>query len=101
MTYYLVLREPGAAWNSELDMRKQERWQEHATFMDALADDGFIVLGGPIGDGRRFAHVVAAGHQEEIEQRFAHDPWTDMGLLRIAAIEPWDVLLLHPALRPG
>ena len=32
-------------------MREQERWDEHAGFMDSLAGAGFIVLGGPLGGG--------------------------------------------------
>jgi hypothetical protein len=32
-------------------MREQDAWDEHAAFMEALVDDGFVVLGGPIGEG--------------------------------------------------
>jgi len=31
--------------------------------------------------------------QEEIEARFAADPWTPMKLLRLVSIEPWEILL--------
>jgi len=44
-------------------MRAQERWEDHAAFMDGLADDGFIVLGGPLGDGTTFLHVVAVARR--------------------------------------
>jgi hypothetical protein len=40
-------------------MRGQERWTEHAAFMDALAAD----------------------------------PWTELDLLRISEIRPWEILL--------
>jgi hypothetical protein len=29
-------------------MREQEGWDEHARFMDALVDDGFVLLGGSL-----------------------------------------------------
>jgi hypothetical protein len=74
-------------------MREQERWDDHAAFMDGLASDGFIVLGGPLGDGSRFMHVVDATGEPEIEERLAEDPWTPMGLLRLASVEPWKILL--------
>jgi uncharacterized protein YciI len=91
--YYVVTRAPGPRWDGSRTMRDQERWEDHAAFMDGLADDGFIVLGGPLGDGTRFLHVVAAAGEQEIEARFAADPWTPMERLRLASIEPWEILL--------
>ena len=94
MTYFAVTRERGeAAWNATLPMRKQEKWDEHAAFMNALADEGFVVLGGPLGDGSRTLLIVDAEDEAEITRRLADDPWTPMGLLRIATIEPWEILL--------
>jgi len=49
LIYYAVLRERGENWNASLPMRQQEQWEKHAAFMDALADDGFVILGGPLG----------------------------------------------------
>jgi uncharacterized protein len=74
-------------------MREQDGWDDHARFMDGLVDDGFIVLGGPLGDGMRFMHAVSAGTEDEVERRLADDPWTHSGLLRIATVEPWEILL--------
>src|SRR5207302_366946 len=71
-------------------------WDEHAAFMDGLAGEGFIVLGGPLGDGSSFLHVVDAATEQEITARFAADPWTPMELLRILSIEPWEILLRAP-----
>lgn len=94
MTYFAVTRERGGSWDASRTMRGQQRWDEHAAFMDALADDGFVVLGGPIGDGeQRFLLIVSAVSEQEVEARLADDPWTSMGLLRIATIERWEVLL--------
>jgi hypothetical protein len=47
-------------------MQDQAEWSEHASFMDALAEDGFIVLGGPVGDGNRFMFLIEAESEEEI-----------------------------------
>jgi uncharacterized protein YciI len=92
--YFVVTRERGGAWDGSRSMREQERWDEHAAFMDALADGGFVVLGGPVGDGEtRFLFVVDAESEQAIETRLAADPWTPMGLVRIAAIERWQILL--------
>jgi uncharacterized protein YciI len=91
--YFVVAREPGAAWDHSRPMREQEDWDGHAAFMDSLAEDGFIVLGGPLGDGSQFMHVVDAEGEEEIEARLAADPWTPMQLVRTRSIEPWEILL--------
>jgi uncharacterized protein YciI len=61
--------------------------------MDGQVEDGFIVLGGPVGDGGQALHVVEAADENEIEARLAEDPWASAGLLRIGAIEPWTLWL--------
>lgn len=92
-TYYVVLRERVDSWHTRIPMRQQEQWDEHAAFMDALADEGFIILGGPLGDGKNVMLIIAAESEQAIERRLADDPWTSMGLLRTVSIEPWEILL--------
>ena len=43
-------------------MRRQAEWEAHAVFMDKLAQDGFIVAGGPLG-GEDDAPRYARGHR--------------------------------------
>jgi uncharacterized protein YciI len=74
-------------------MREQERWDDHAAFMDALAAEGWIVAGGPLGDGRRALHITAAASAREVEERLTADPWTKLGVLRLESVEPWQILL--------
>ena len=93
MSYFVVIREAGPAWAPASSIREQEQWTEHAAFMDALVEDGFVVLGGPLGDGPTTLLIVDSGSEDEIRTRFADDPWTHLGLLQISKIEPWDVLL--------
>ena len=59
--------------------------------MDALVDDGFIQLGGPLSDGR-VVHVVHARSEEEVRGRLAADPWSGSHLL-VEAVEPWEIRL--------
>lgn len=93
MTYFAVFREPGAGWDRSHPMRQQDRWDAHAAFMDALADEGFVVVGGPLGGGSQFLLIINAESEAAIEARLAADPWVPMRLLRIARIEPWEILL--------
>ena len=94
MTYYAVTRERGENWDGRLSMRQQAKWDEHAAFMDALTDERFIVLGGPLGEGEKtFLLIIDAASEQEIHARLADDPWTPLGLLRTAKIERWQILL--------
>lgn len=76
-------------------MREQGDWAGHAAFMNALTEDGFVILGGPIGDGTRHRArlIVKTSTQQDVRHRLARDPWAQMGLLVIESIEEWEVLL--------
>jgi hypothetical protein len=74
-------------------MREQDGWDIHASFMDGLVDDGFVLLGGPVGDRMRFLHIVQAQSEREVKARLAEDPWAPSGHLRTANIDPWEILL--------
>jgi uncharacterized protein YciI len=94
--HFAVYREHGPAWDDSRPRWEQERWAEHAAYMNGLVDEGFVLLGGPLEGGPRVLLVMAATSPEEVEGRLAGDPWTPMGLLRVAAIEPWQILLGPP-----
>ena len=83
----------GPGWDASRPIREQDGWDEHAAFMDGLVDDGFIILGGPLGDGEQTLHAVDAGDENEITSRLAQDPWAVAGLLRVGEIEPWALWL--------
>lgn len=92
--YYLVTRAKGPAWDHSRGRREQAGWDEHAAFMDALVDDGFVVLGGPVGegDGDDTLQVVDAESESAIRSRLAEDPWGE-DMLKTKSIEPWSVWL--------
>ena len=74
-------------------MCEQERWDDHAAFLDGLAAEGFVVLGGPLSDSSKFMHVVDAAGGDEVHARLAADPWEPMELLRTTQVERWEILL--------
>jgi uncharacterized protein YciI len=101
MVNFAVTLAHGPGWDSARPIRGQDGWDAHASFMDALVADGFIILGGPVGDGERSLHVVEAPDQECVRARLAGDPWASAGLLRISSIEPWALWLdSRPPSRP-
>ena len=93
LAYFIVTREPGRGWDLSRKLREQTLWDEHAAFMDALVEEGFIVLGGPVAGGPRAILVVNARNEREVEARLAADPWMPVDVSPIARIERWEVLL--------
>jgi uncharacterized protein YciI len=92
--YFLVRETCGPAWDPARGRREQDGWDEHAAFMDALVADGFVFLGGPVGDvdtGDPLL-VVEAADEAAIRARLAQDPWIGT-VLTIRSIEPWTVWL--------
>jgi hypothetical protein len=57
---FAVVRDRGSAWDAAVTMEEQPGWGDHARFMDALEDAGFVVLGGPLGEDERFLLIVRA-----------------------------------------
>ncbi len=90
--FLVTLRRRGPAWVASLPMEEQSDWPAHASFMDALVDAGFIVLGGPLADEERVVHAVEAESQEAVRATLARDPWSGTHLL-IESIEPWTIRL--------
>jgi uncharacterized protein YciI len=92
--YYLVERAKGSAWDHTRPRREQPGWDEHAAFMDGLAEDGFVVLGGPVGegDGEGALLVVEAHSEAEVRSRLADDPWPEE-VLTVESVRRWSVLL--------
>jgi uncharacterized protein YciI len=90
---FAVTMKPGPNWDDSRDRREQDAWDEHAAFMDGLVDEGWLILGGPIGDGTNTMHAIEAADEQEVRDRFAQDPWAPTGQLEIAKIEPWTIWL--------
>jgi hypothetical protein len=91
--YFAVRRRHGPGWDDARGLREQALWTEHADLMDAMVAEGFIVLGGPIGDGSEVLLVFDAPREDVIHSRLEEDPWTRDSLLVTTRVEPWTVLL--------
>ena len=97
---FVVTRTRGRGWDSAKPMNSQKGWSEHAMFMDDLANNRFVILGGPLGDAGKVLLVVDAADENEIRSTLAGDPWSKSAMLEVQSIEPWTVLLqAGPAIR--
>ncbi len=92
--YFLVENAKGPAYDHSRGRRGQEGWDQHAVFMDELAEEGFIVLGGPIGEGEgeNTLLVIEADDEAAVRARLGQDPWSGT-ILTIESIRPWSIWL--------
>jgi len=90
--FHVVLRQAGPQWLPGRPLEEQTGWQEHAEYMDALVEEGFIVLGGPVSDDGRVVHAVEAESEDAVRATWARDPWSETHLV-VDSIEPWTIRL--------
>jgi uncharacterized protein YciI len=93
MTVFVVTRVPSAEWDPRRDVRQQVGWAEHAAFMDGLVDDGFVVLGGPLGPNGLTLLIVEAPDADAVRTRLADDPWEPAQVLVTSTVQEWTVWL--------
>ena len=90
---FLVVRlRSGPQWDSSLPLEEQSGWPAHASFMDALFEEGFVVLGGLLADEFRVVLAVEADSEDAVRTTLADDPWSDTHLV-LDAVEQWTIRL--------
>jgi hypothetical protein len=95
MPHYVIIEEAGPQWDTNLPMRDQDGWDEHAKFMNTLTDERLVVLGGPLGNypRHRALLVLKAANEQVLRARLAEDPWMISGVLQIIELYSWEILL--------
>jgi len=88
---FAVLRAHGPAWKQSQPLEAQEGWLAHACFMDEMAAEGFIVLGGPLGADDALL-IIRAKDEGEVRARLRADPWGEE-MLKLSWIAPWTIRL--------
>ena len=96
MSLFAVIREAGPTWQAG-GIFQQPSVHEHAAFMNTLADQLFVLFGGPLAGTEerevRVLLIVDADSEAAIHRRLADDPWAATGQLRTVSIEPWKILV--------
>lgn len=97
MSLYAVIREAGPGWTEGKGAFDQPTLEDHAAFMAALSDEGFVLFAGPLAgseQGRIRALLIAnAPNEDEIHRRLADDPWVHTARLVTTSIEPWNLIV--------
>ena len=90
--FLVMIHRSGPQWDRSRPLEEQSDWSAHASFMNGLVDAGFIILGGPLSDEHRVAHVVEAESEDEIRNTLARDPWSGTHLV-VDTVDPWTIRL--------
>jgi uncharacterized protein YciI len=91
-TFFVVQRRSGPEYDPSRSLEEQSDWPAHASFMDGLVDEGFVVLGGPLADEHRVVLVIEAESEEAVRATLARDPWSGTHLL-VDAVDRWTIRL--------
>ena len=87
-TFHVVLTRSGAEFQPGKPLEQQTRWPEHAAYIDALVDSGFIIIGGPLADEQRVVLATESASEEDVRAVLAQDPWSGTHL-EVASVEGW------------
>jgi uncharacterized protein YciI len=85
--FFTVLR-----YDPALPLERQRGWPAHASFMDALVETGFVVLGGPLADEHRVVLAVEAESEAVVRATLAQDPWSETHLV-LDSVDAWTIRL--------
>ena len=83
---FVVERRTGPKCDPSQPLEGQSGWLEHAAFMDALVDDGVVVLCGPLANESRVVLVVEVASEDEARAILGRDPWSGTHLVLESAI---------------
>jgi uncharacterized protein YciI len=90
---FIVTSAAGPHRDRSKGTREQPYWEEHATFIDQLVDEGFIALGGPLPDEGGAVLIVRAASEAAVRDRLGNDPWYAHQILALQSIRRWDIFI--------
>ena len=97
MSYFAVIRDAGPAWTEGKGAFDQPGVNDHAAFMNALADEGIVLFAGPLAGSERgrirALVIVNTSTEADILDRLAADPWTQAQRLVTTSVEPWNLFV--------
>ena len=90
---YLVISSAGSNRDLSRGTREQRYWDEHSVFIDALVEEGFILLGGPLVEEGGAMIIVRATDEAEVREKLRPDPWYEHEILKLESIKRWDIFI--------
>jgi len=97
MGLFAVTRQAGPSWTEGKGAFEQPGADDHAAFMNRLADERFLVVAGPLAgserDRIRVLLIAEAASATDVHQRLADDPWVVTQRLVTTSVEPWNLVV--------
>jgi uncharacterized protein YciI len=97
MSLFAVTREAGPGWSDGIGAFEQPGANEHADFMNSLAEGGLLLFAGPLAGSEhariRVLLIADAADEAEIRRRLADDPWALARRLVTVSVEPWMLVI--------
>jgi uncharacterized protein YciI len=97
MSLFAIIREAGPGWTDGKGTFEQPAINDHAAFMKSLADEGFVLLTGPLAvsehDRLPVLLIAEVASEADINHRPADDPWERAQRLVTTSIEAWNLLV--------
>jgi uncharacterized protein YciI len=98
MSLFAVNREAGPEWTDGRGTLEQPGVEDHSAFMNELANDGLILVAGPLagtesGGRIRVLLIADAESEAEVAERLTADPWERAGRITTTGIEPWTLFV--------
>jgi uncharacterized protein YciI len=90
---FIVISTAGANRDLSKGAREQAYWNEHEQFIDALVDNGFIMMGGPLPDEGGGILIVRAESEEAVRRIMGADPWYAHQILKLVSIKRWEIFI--------
>ncbi len=79
----------------DMDARARVR-DEHLAYMNALHDEGKVVLAGPTADSAGAVVVMHVADQSEAQEVVSADPYTREGVSADVSLREWNVVVPAP-----
>lgn len=97
MSYYAVIRHAGPAWTDGKGAFEQRGVNDHAAFMNTLAEGGVLLFAGPLAGSEneriRVLLIADAPSEADIHRRLADDPWELTQQIVTTSVEPWNLFV--------
>lgn len=90
---FLAISSAGPNRDFSKGTRGQAFWDDHATFIDQLVDDGSILMGGPLVDEGGSLLIFNAQDENEVREKLKNDPWAKHGILKLESVKRWEIFI--------
>jgi hypothetical protein len=94
---FIAISSPGPNRDPSKPTREQPFWDEHASFIDQLVAEDFILMGGPLVDEGELPQgallIVNAEDENEVREKLKDDPWFEKGILKLETVKRWQIFI--------